>query len=750
MTHTNAPTLSREAIPCLLLASTILAFACLAATSLPAQAQQTASPDYVTSPIALICPTMVDLKWQPRAIPPGCTWLGYELSREPPPPGQQNPIWKEGSDPTIDFYRDELVESGQTYKYQLRDELICPSTAGPSPVQRTYGPEQAWHEAVVGDYCWGTLYEDWDFSGGEHYIQELRIKEDAILRVMAYAVVRPYNFAHPAIICGDEESSAPPTLIVDHAELISVTLEYGTGSAGYVWNSTFHGGGVSLDGEASDLPISGNTFAGGFDPHLDHNRIKLWHNSSAIIEDNMGTFGIYLQDQARAAIRNNDFLGLVDLKRGAEATLENNTLRGSLTVSGYGALPGAEARATVSGGSITSLSASAVLLSAANHAHVTVTGARLQNTLCSVPTTCTAVTASSGADLSIWRSRLRGGVLAGEDVVLNLFSNPQVQGKIQLGNQSVGHVRSNHIEGYVRAGGQAYASLVDNVFARGTVFIDDEVRGEIRQNAFWQSWTYAFDLEGGGSHPDLIIEHNCIESGTGLIVRRTRTAPVVVQNNWWGHATGPYHITLNPDGQGALISYEDSSSPAQVDFRPYLEEARFCHTKPPPASVVATATISPQGGSLQSPDGVAQLTFPAGAVSQNVEVAYSTGSLAAVAHRPARGAVKGAPSPASGPLPVGLAAVRFFNLSAVLSGTTTPVTQFLKPYTVTIHYTEDERGGAAEQTLALYWRDGTTWVREPSSQVHAGEGRVTAAPQHMTAFALLGEINQAHLPLIMR
>ena len=223
---------------------------------------------------------------------------------------------------------------------------------------------------------------------------------------------------------------------------------------------------------------------------------------------------------------------------------------------------------------------------------------------------------------------MRGGVAAGEDVVLNLFSNPQVLGRIQLGNQSVGNVRSNHIEGYVRAGGQAYVSVVENVFARGTVFIDDDVRGEIRQNSFRQSWTYAFDVEGGSSHPDLIIEHNCIESGTGLIVRRTCPAPIVAHANWWGHATEPHHATLNPDGQGALISYEDSSSPAQVDFRPYLEEARFCHTKPPPASVVASATIGPLGGSLQSPDGVAQITFPSGAVSQNVEVTYSTGSPA--------------------------------------------------------------------------------------------------------------------------
>ena len=69
-----------------------------------------------------------------------------------------------------------------------------------------------------------------------------------------------------------------------------------------------------------------------------------------------------------------------------------------------------------------------------------------------------------------------------------------------------------------------------------------------------------------------------------------------------------------------------------------------------------------------------------------------------------------------GPLPARLAAVRLFDLSAVVSGTTTPVTEFLKPYTLTVRYTEDERGGALEETLARYWWDGSAWVREPSTQ----------------------------------
>ena len=43
----------------------------------------------------------------------------------------------------------------------------------------------------------------------------------------------------------------------------------------------------------------------------------------------------------------------------------------------------------------------------------------------------------------------------------------------------------------------------------------------------------------------------------------TPAQPVVARNNWWGHASGPYHSKLNPSGQGLAVS-------DGVAFEPWL------------------------------------------------------------------------------------------------------------------------------------------------------------------------------------
>jgi hypothetical protein len=149
--------------------------------------------------------------------------------------------------------------------------------------------------------------------------------------------------------------------------------------------------------------------------------------------------------------------------------------------------------------------------------------------------------------------------------------------------------------------------------------------------------------------------------------------------------------------------------------------------EPPPAG--ATATIAPEGGSLKTPDGGAEFDFPPGAVDQAVTVTYTPVDPSAT------GLLYG---------------VRFFDLSAVLQGTTIPVTTFSEPYTVTLSYGEAERGPAVESTLGLYGWDGSRWQREPSSQVDAAHNRLQAWPDHMTLFAVLGETRRVHLPLAVR
>lgn len=142
-------------------------------------------------------------------------------------------------------------------------------------------------------------------------------------------------------------------------------------------------------------------------------------------------------------------------------------------------------------------------------------------------------------------------------------------------------------------------------------------------------------------------------------------------------------------------------------------------------------TVGPSsGGSLTSADGSTAVILPAGAVTTDTVVTYTPTQPAATAGL------------------VGIA--HFFDLTAVISGTTTPVTTFQLPYTITVDYTDAEKGAAIESTLGLYWWNGNQWLQEPTNRLDAANNRLTATPDHMTLFAVLGETTRVYLPLLLR
>jgi ABC-type cobalamin transport system ATPase subunit len=78
------------------------------------------------------------------------------------------------------------------------------------------------------------------------------------------------------------------------------------------------------------------------------------------------------------------------------------------------------------------------------------------------------------------------------------------------------------------------------------------------------------------------------------------------------------------------------------------------------------------------------------------------------------------------------------------------VTQFNKPYTMTLSYMPESLGFADESTLAIYQLVGAAWQRVPTSQLDAAQDRVEATLDHLSRFAVLGEIRQVFLPLLRR
>ncbi|OQB26818.1 MAG: LVIVD repeat protein [Chloroflexi bacterium ADurb.Bin180] len=145
-----------------------------------------------------------------------------------------------------------------------------------------------------------------------------------------------------------------------------------------------------------------------------------------------------------------------------------------------------------------------------------------------------------------------------------------------------------------------------------------------------------------------------------------------------------------------------------------------------------TAILPLQGGDLSSTAGDAQFLFPPGSFTSTVSLTYR------------QLWVDENTSPLTG---IG----RTFDLSAVYRDTGQVAA--LAPghtFTATLHYTDAERGGAIESTLALYSWDGSAWVKEPTSVLDAGTNTITAAPNHLGLFAVLGNTLRLTLPVVVK
>jgi hypothetical protein len=62
----------------------------------------------------------------------------------------------------------------------------------------------------------------------------------------------------------------------------------------------------------------------------------------------------------------------------------------------------------------------------------------------------------------------------------------------------------------------------------------------------------------------LVYENDIFANGVGIL-NEDDTATVIAQDNWWGHPSGPFHPSLNPDGCGDEVS-------DYVEFHPWLTE----------------------------------------------------------------------------------------------------------------------------------------------------------------------------------
>jgi RHS repeat-associated protein len=136
--------------------------------------------------------------------------------------------------------------------------------------------------------------------------------------------------------------------------------------------------------------------------------------------------------------------------------------------------------------------------------------------------------------------------------------------------------------------------------------------------------------------------------------------------------------------------------------------------------IASLTTISPEGGSLSSPDGKILVSFPAGAVSTDVQVTL-----------------------AQNPLP-GSRMAYSFQLLAHSVADQLPVTRFSQPLTLVAAYSSDERAAmrwnaTAEFRPDIWWLNEDTDQWEPlNGKVNLESRTITATLDHFTQFGVGG------------
>jgi hypothetical protein len=146
-----------------------------------------------------------------------------------------------------------------------------------------------------------------------------------------------------------------------------------------------------------------------------------------------------------------------------------------------------------------------------------------------------------------------------------------------------------------------------------------------------------------------------------------------------------------------------------------------------------SATIPPGGGTLTSPGDQTTYTFPSGLFT----------STAVITHTPRY--------PGNVPSPSDLIHIgHAFEVTGTIASTATRPVQPSQPYTITIRYTETEKGAAIESSLALYYWNGNAWNRESTSVVDTSTNVITAFPDHFSLWAILGETHHTFNPIVLR
>lgn len=149
-------------------------------------------------------------------------------------------------------------------------------------------------------------------------------------------------------------------------------------------------------------------------------------------------------------------------------------------------------------------------------------------------------------------------------------------------------------------------------------------------------------------------------------------------------------------------------------------------TTPTTTTGQVTATASGGGKTTLTTDEdtTAQVELPADAVSTSTEInIYPKAKAEAVSSRP---------------VPSGKSIIGGYAYDCAATADGQAVATFLKDVTLTFSYTDEQISGLNEDTLKIYYWDGTQWLVLPST-VDKVNNKITAITDHFTYFVIFGE-----------
>ena len=153
-------------------------------------------------------------------------------------------------------------------------------------------------------------------------------------------------------------------------------------------------------------------------------------------------------------------------------------------------------------------------------------------------------------------ARLGGGLYDGLGNVnisnSKIISNVATEdgGGLYMEGSTVTFDSTSILHNYANNGGAAYLDILDGNFTNNTIW------GNTSQN------THGIYLSSHGTLNSLVISNSNINN-TGYSVRNENAQWVTANSNYWGHSSGPYHTSQNPNGQGDSVN-------VIVDISPWL------------------------------------------------------------------------------------------------------------------------------------------------------------------------------------